>query len=82
MSFTKGTTSWSIQYQVLPEFRGQGIGLEMVKQALEMFSREEGRTVEATVIPSNEASIGILKRLGFQEEESTEQYIAFKKILS
>ena len=79
--FTKGEKSFSIQYQLEAKFRGKGLGKEIVKQAISLLSRKiDGEIlIEATVIPSNDSSISVLKSNGFSLVEETEHYLFFVK---
>ena len=58
---------FDIGFAFLPEFAGKGYGLEATGAVLNAVTRHpEHRTVLATTMPSNEASIRLLEKLKFQ----------------
>lgn len=53
---------------VVPEFRGQGIGRDLIKRALATADRRGLTRIELTVRADNPAAIALYKRMGFKVE--------------
>lgn len=53
---------------VLKEYRGQGIGLSLMKAALEKAKRTQFKRIELTVREANIRALDLYKKLGFQVE--------------
>jgi RimJ/RimL family protein N-acetyltransferase len=65
-----GDDMWEIGYTVAPECRGQGFGTKLVATALEFAKETMGPTeIRAAVDSGNEASVALLRRLGFEPIE-------------
>ncbi len=58
-----------ISYDLNKKYWGKGIMTSTVKAVLAFaFTRMDLHRVEATVTPTNQASLGVLKKMGFQKE--------------
>jgi ribosomal protein S18 acetylase RimI-like enzyme len=67
----RGDGTWELHSLVLaPEWRGFGLGRSLVERALR--SAQEGGALEATcvVAPEFEEAAGLLRSLGFREDET------------
>lgn len=59
-----------IGYELAPEWQGHGLMQEALTAVLDFgFDRMQLRRVEANVMPENEPSRRLLRRLGFREQE-------------
>ncbi len=74
-----GSQSVEIGYAVAPQYQGLGYGQEAVGGLLQFSFETLGkRKVQASVDPSNEASIALLKRLGMTQESHHPSSLCFK----
>lgn len=64
-----------IGYELAPEWQGQGLMREALSAMLAFgFGKMQLNRIEAFVVPENELSLRLLRRLGFQEEGLLREY--------
>ena len=52
---------------LLPEFRGQGLGIQLIGQAVSFFRKRGRNRLQLQVSPQNRAALAFYRRYGFQE---------------
>lgn len=65
---------WILALGVVPEARGQGLGVELVASAARALAAHGAREVRATVAPGNGASRAVLARAGFRQIDEDPDY--------
>ena len=65
---------------LLPEFRGRGIGTDMLKATLEKCRQGEIWRVELGVYPHNESAMAMYRKMGFEEEGITPRGRVFEEL--
>ena len=62
---------WEIHFSMDPQYRGQRLGVQLIRAGLDVFLGQEHRSrITARVKNGNAASLRILATAGFQGEES------------
>jgi ribosomal protein S18 acetylase RimI-like enzyme len=64
---------------VLSDYRGKGIGTQLIRAALKAASEANIPRVELTVYANNTAAIGLYRKVGFVEEGRMRGYAVLKK---
>lgn len=65
-----GVRAWIEDVVVDDAARGQGIGMELTRRALELAQRAGARTVDLTTRPSREAAGRLYERAGFSRRDT------------
>ena len=69
------------QIAVLPKYRKLGIASEMVARLIELASWDSISYIEATVTPSNIASLNMFKKIAKLNKAELKQHVYFPKTL-
>lgn len=64
----------SLGMGLLPEFRGQGIGSQLLKAVLDQAKKFGLEKIELNVYSSNAPAIALYKKLGFEQEGLIKKY--------
>ncbi len=76
---SSGSQSVEIGYTIAPQYQGRGYAQEAAGGLLQFLFETLGKhRVQASVDPSNEASIALLKRLGMTQESHRSSSLWFK----
>jgi len=67
-----------IGYGLAPSVRGKGLGTATVQALLEWVRAQGAAHVRAEVLPGNEASLRLLRRLGFEQVEERAGHVVLR----
>lgn len=78
-NFSEPNLSAELGYELHPAWQGKGIAAEAVEAVIKFANQSAGfKTIEAVIQPANLKSIALVKRFGFNRDETTEARLALK----